>query len=144
LISLRDSAALQPSNPPLSERFKKSVPGSGLSRFFSFFRLPIHFWTGFAHQIFRIHRSTDTFDGTVFHAYTMSTSANPRDVEEQISRIIRLKIATAKDKQRVIALKAEMADLDKKIADIKFDEKGLEAYKALRALLDRLAETEVN
>jgi hypothetical protein len=74
----------------------------------------------------------------------MSTSANPRDVEEQISRIIRLKIATAKDKQRVIALKAEMADLDKKIAEIKFDEKGLEAYKALRALLDRLAEIEVN
>jgi RNA processing factor Prp31 len=89
------------------------------------------------------HRSTDTFDGAVLQTYTMSTTANPRDVEDQISRIIRLEDATAQDKQIATALRA-IEDIDKEIAGIELSEEGLEAYKVVRTLLNCIAESEVN
>jgi hypothetical protein len=73
----------------------------------------------------------------------MSTATNPRDVEEQIARILRYKAATAKDEESVRVLKTKSTELDKEIANIEFDEKGQEAYKVMRALLNRITDCEV-
>jgi hypothetical protein len=103
---------------------------------------PFHTYVN-AHSWSRKHLCTDTSDCAVSHTYTMSTATNPRDVEEQIARILRYKAATAKDEESVRVLKTKSTELDKEIANIEFDEKGQEAYKVMRALLNRITDCEV-
>jgi succinate dehydrogenase/fumarate reductase flavoprotein subunit len=66
----------------------------------------------------------------------MSEPTDPKAVQEQIMRIIRLKEAAERDRESARKYREETKKLKAKIAATPINEDGRKAYKELKALID--------